>query len=87
MYFTFIAIASYAYDANEESKAAKYGPLIKETVPFYMDKFETTVAENNGYFVNGKVDFPFDFIHPTILVTLYERLNLTIALVLQCSLK
>jgi glutathione S-transferase len=29
--------------------------LIKETIPFYMDKFEKIVGENNGYFVNGKV--------------------------------
>lgn len=45
------------YDSNEESKAAKYESLINETIPFYMDKFETIVAENNGYFVNGKVTF------------------------------
>lgn len=49
----------YAYDSNEESKTAKYGPLINETVPFYMDKFEKIVDENNGYFVNGKVILMF----------------------------
>lgn len=51
----FIAIGLYAYDPNEESKEAKYAPLVNETVPFYMDKFEKIVEENNGYFVNGKV--------------------------------
>jgi glutathione S-transferase len=51
------ALALYAYDPNEESKAAKYGPLINETVPFYMNKFENIVEENNGYFVNGKLSW------------------------------
>jgi glutathione S-transferase len=51
----FIAIVAYAFDSNEESKAAKYGPLINETLPLYLNKFESTVAENKGYFVNGKV--------------------------------
>lgn len=55
MFIIYKALASYMYDANEDSKAAKYGPLINETVPYYMDKFEKTVGENNGYFVNGKV--------------------------------
>ncbi|VVC36045.1 Thioredoxin-like fold,Glutathione S-transferase, N-terminal,Glutathione S-transferase, C-terminal- [Cinara cedri] len=51
------ALASYSYDTNEESKAAKYGPLINETIPFYMDKFENIIGENNGYFVNGKLSW------------------------------
>lgn len=51
----FKALASYEYDTNEESKAAKYGTLIDTTIPFYMDKLEKTVGENNGYFANGKV--------------------------------
>lgn len=29
--------------------------MINETIPFYMNKFEKIVGENNGYFVNGKV--------------------------------
>jgi len=36
-------------------EAEKFGPLMKETVPYYMDKFKNIVTENNGYFVNGKV--------------------------------
>lgn len=51
------AIAGYAYDSNEASKEAKYAPLINETIPFYMDKFEKSVEENNGYFVNGKLSW------------------------------
>ncbi|XP_026820793.1 glutathione S-transferase-like [Rhopalosiphum maidis] len=51
------AIASYAYDPNEATKEARYAPLINETIPFYMDKFEKSVGENNGYFVNGKLSW------------------------------
>ncbi|XP_015366529.1 PREDICTED: glutathione S-transferase-like [Diuraphis noxia] len=50
-------IASYFYDPNEVTREAKYAPLINETIPFYMDKFEKTVEENNGYFVNGKLSW------------------------------
>ncbi|XP_025425789.1 glutathione S-transferase-like [Sipha flava] len=52
-----LAIVAYAFDSNEESKAAKYGPLINETLPLYLNKFESTVAENKGYFVNGKLSW------------------------------
>lgn len=29
--------------------------MYNETIPFYMDKFENLVIENQGHFVNGKV--------------------------------
>jgi glutathione S-transferase len=53
----FIAIVAYAFDPNEESKAMKYSTLINETIPLFMNNFDSTVAENKGYFVNGKVTF------------------------------
>ncbi|CAI6360812.1 unnamed protein product [Macrosiphum euphorbiae] len=49
------ALALSAFDPNEESKAKKYVTLINETIPLYLNKFENTVGENNGYFVNGKL--------------------------------
>ncbi|NP_001313601.1 glutathione S-transferase isoform X1 [Acyrthosiphon pisum] len=49
------AIALQVFDSNEESKAEKYVTLINETIPLYMNKFENTVVENDGYFVNGKL--------------------------------
>jgi len=49
-------LKSYWFDPNEESKAARYVILANETIPYYMEKFENIVGENNGYFVNGKVD-------------------------------
>jgi len=52
----FKGIISYFYDPNEESKAAKYVTLVNETIPYYMERFENIVVENNGYFVNGKVN-------------------------------
>ncbi|KAL5235184.1 hypothetical protein ACI65C_002594 [Semiaphis heraclei] len=51
------AIASQAFDKNDESKAKKYVTLINETIPLYMNKFEYTVGENDGYFVNGKLSW------------------------------
>jgi len=29
--------------------------LIKETLPYYLPKFDAIVKENGGYFVGGKV--------------------------------
>lgn len=52
----FKGLKSYWFDPNEESKAARYVTLVNETIPYHMDKFENIVRENNGYFVNGKVD-------------------------------
>nr|QHU80030.1 glutathione S-transferase S2 [Bemisia tabaci] len=49
------AIGAYHYDANEETKVKKYDPLVKETIPFYMERLEKQVEENGGYFVNGKL--------------------------------
>ncbi|KAL4084600.1 hypothetical protein QTP88_027533 [Uroleucon formosanum] len=50
-------IISYWYESNEESKAAKYVKLVDETIPYYMERFENIVVENNGYFVNGKLSW------------------------------
>lgn len=52
----FKGIISYYYDPNEKSKAEKYVTLVNETIPYYMERFENIVVENNGYFVNGKVN-------------------------------
>jgi len=52
----FKGIISYFYEPNEESKAAKYVTLVNETIPYYLERFENIVVENNGYFVNGKVN-------------------------------
>nr|CAD7259031.1 unnamed protein product [Timema shepardi] len=48
-------IGSYHYDDNEASKEKKKGPLLNETVPFYLKKFDEVVKNNGGYFVGGKL--------------------------------
>ncbi|XP_034250056.1 glutathione S-transferase-like [Thrips palmi] len=48
-------IGGWYYDAFPESKAAKEGPLFKEQIPFYLNKFEEIVKANGGYLVNGKL--------------------------------
>nr|CAD7197724.1 unnamed protein product [Timema douglasi] len=48
-------IGSYHYDDNEASKEKKKGPLLNETVPFYLKKFDEIVKNNGGYFVGGKL--------------------------------
>jgi len=45
----------YYHENNAEVKAKMYGPLVNETIPLYLDRFEKIVSENGGYFVNGKV--------------------------------
>jgi len=52
----FKGIISYWYEQNEETRAAKYVTLVNETIPYNMERFENIVVENNGYFVNGKVN-------------------------------
>lgn len=51
------AIAAYYYDPDEESRAAKKEPLLNETIPFYMSKFENIAKENNGYLANGRLSW------------------------------
>lgn len=53
--FFFQEIMKYFHEKNEEIKSKMFGPLVNETMPFYLDRFEKIVSENNGYFVNGKV--------------------------------
>lgn len=63
----FSAIADYYYDPDETSKAAKKNPLVKETIPFYMKKFEEIAEKNSGYLANSKVSrfhsYPFFFLN------------------------
>lgn len=40
---------------NEEIKVKMYDILVKEKIPFYLNKFEQIVCDNGSYFVSGKV--------------------------------
>lgn len=70
--FIFIEIVNYFHEKNEEIKAKMYDALVNEKIPFYLDKFEQIVSDNNGYFVNGKVCkfyfFNFVFIFDVTIV-------------------
>nr|AAR84628.1 glutathione S-transferase [Gryllotalpa orientalis] len=50
-----LKIANYHYDNDAASKEKKKEPLMKETIPYYMPKFEEQVKRNGGYFVNNKL--------------------------------
>jgi len=63
-------MAMVVFHASEETKAEKHVVLVNETGPYFMDKFEKIVSENNGYFVNGKVII-------NIFVMIYLILTLT----------
>ncbi|XP_046392667.1 glutathione S-transferase-like [Ischnura elegans] len=48
-------IAAYYYDKENPNRGTKKDLLVKETVPFYLQKLDAVVAKNNGYLANGKL--------------------------------
>nr|QHU80051.1 glutathione S-transferase S5 [Bemisia tabaci] len=81
------AISTYFYDQNEESKKKKLDLLIKETIPFYMERLEKQIKENGGYLVNGKLTWAdlwvvslLDLVNKYTERTLEEKYPLIIAL-------
>lgn len=51
------AISSWHYDDVENSKAKKQDPLLKETVPYYLEKLDKHIKDNGGYLANGKLSW------------------------------
>lgn len=47
-------MSDYYWEADDVTKHAKLQPLLG-SVPFYFNKLESFVQENNGYLVLGKV--------------------------------
>nr|AVC68803.1 glutathione S-transferase 6 [Subpsaltria yangi] len=45
------------HDKDEKVKAEKIEKFAKEIIPFYMNKFDAIVKENNGYVANGKLSW------------------------------
>ncbi|GLH05565.1 Glutathione S-transferase [Gryllus bimaculatus] len=41
----------------EDERAPLVEKLTKKTLPFYLSRFEKTIQENNGYFVNGNISY------------------------------
>lgn len=52
-------IAVVNYEADEAVQAKKRVPLNEETLPFYLEKLDALVKENNGHFALGKVSDTF----------------------------
>lgn len=48
-------ISQYRTEEDPFKKNEKKGKLLKETIPFYLNKFEQTVGENGGYAVGSTV--------------------------------
>ncbi|KZC09850.1 Glutathione S-transferase [Dufourea novaeangliae] len=55
-------ISQYRNEEDLSKKEEKKAKLLKETIPFYLNKFEQTVGENEGYAVGSTTtwtDFVF----------------------------
>lgn len=50
-------MAEASYEKNEEVKKSKYVELLKEKIPFLLEKLDGFVKENNGHFALGRVSF------------------------------
>lgn len=48
-------ISQYRTEEDLFKKEEKKAKLLKETIPFYLNKFEKTVGENGGYAVGSTV--------------------------------
>lgn len=49
------SIFQYRIEENVFKKEEKKAKLLTETIPFYLNKFEQTVAENDGYAVGSTI--------------------------------
>lgn len=51
------AVVNYYFDPDEESRAQKEGPVLNETLPFYLKKLDAVVGGNNGFVANKKLSW------------------------------
>jgi glutathione S-transferase len=54
-YFLFLEVAVVKYEENSSIQKAKRDLLNAETIPFYLNKLDSMIYENNGYFALGKL--------------------------------
>ncbi|CAH1401355.1 unnamed protein product [Nezara viridula] len=52
-----LALVGYFFEQDKAVKEKKRGPLLKDTVPFYLTKFDELVKDNDGYLANGKLSW------------------------------
>lgn len=50
-------IGAWHYEAIPVAKEAKFDPLFKEIVPYYLERLDAQVKANGGYFVGGAVSW------------------------------
>nr|UCR60997.1 glutathione-S-transferase [Aphelinus asychis] len=62
-------LAAYHYENNEGAKAQKL-EVVKETVPFYIERLNEQVKKNGGYFVGGALTWA-----DLVFVALLDYLN------------
>lgn len=48
-------VGQYRMEQDPVNKEDKKQILIKETIPYYLNKFEQVLKENDGYLVNGQL--------------------------------
>lgn len=52
-----LVLFQYRMEPDPLKKEERKQKLLKETIPFYLDKFEKVIVENGGYSVGGNVSF------------------------------
>lgn len=61
MNYSFTEVAAAHSEPNEALRQKKLGDLDRETIPFYLRKFDIAAKENNGYLALGRVSLPIHF--------------------------
>nr|XP_022903521.1 glutathione S-transferase-like [Onthophagus taurus] len=72
-----IKIAMYHYEPNDSAKDKLKEPLYKETIPFYLERFEKSAKENGGYLAAKKLTW-VDFFFASMIdyISLMGKLNI-----------
>ncbi|XP_054285188.1 glutathione S-transferase-like [Macrosteles quadrilineatus] len=52
-----VPIPMYMWEPNEELKNTRKATFVKETLPFFLKKFDNIVKENGGYLANKKLSW------------------------------
>ncbi|XP_018334284.1 glutathione S-transferase [Agrilus planipennis] len=48
-------IALYNYESDPSIKESRKGPLLKETIPYYLERLDAIAKQNNGHLACGKL--------------------------------
>lgn len=53
--FFIVEIALYHYEQDEAIKESRKEPLLKETLPYYLQRLDAIAKDNNGHLAVGRV--------------------------------